>query len=564
MGMRNPSDSAHLRAPAGRGRRAHRRSADGGQMIVLVALMAVLIFAASAIAVDLSVSTFNQRTLQNVTDSAVLAGAEDLVGTVTTAEQTSAINDALKAIQTNEGFPSTWAGTSTASACGSGLCETVTYGGYTVKVSTPPQSPRAGTNGGLNDVEADITYTSRNNFAGIIGHPMSNVMAHSVAYHWGPPGPYEYAFFAKEWLGSGNQVEQISGDTYVGNGYFPQSSGKAALCVYNVSQSVDSDGVNDTDSSTDGTSSPDGDNDEQGRIVYGVTDPSSQRDGGGHGPASFNYGVTPSSDPCQGSGNQQLTAQAAISSSSPTNCPTGTQVRNDPSWGYFCYEAPPSPPNIVAPCSKPGDGCTASPLCSVNGSVTVSKTTPPGVYDVAAGCTVTLDLSSGDVQCVSLILQAGANVQTVDGVDNPPAPNPSGTGGNGYMTAYGYDATDSVANQDIQGIGGAVPASSCPGSGINDTKSAIWSAPTTTSPPPVAITNKSTGRSGGTSHVTLFVGALFLPGQQISYGTNQAIEDAGQVYVDQWNVQSGNHPNPTVAYDPQGVPYVAEILRLVE
>jgi hypothetical protein len=77
---------------------------------------------------------------------------------------------------------------------------------------------------------------------------------------------------------------------------------------------------------------------------------------------------------------------------------------------------------------------------------------------------------------------------------------------------------------------------------------------------PVALTNGSTGCCSD----TLFVGTVFLPGQEISFGTNQALEDAGSIYCGNWQVQSGNHPNPAVSFDAGATDNVAEVLRLVD
>jgi hypothetical protein len=77
---------------------------------------------------------------------------------------------------------------------------------------------------------------------------------------------------------------------------------------------------------------------------------------------------------------------------------------------------------------------------------------------------------------------------------------------------------------------------------------------------PTALSNGTTGCCSD----ALFVGSIFLPGQQISFGTNQAMEDAGSVYCGNWQVQSGNHPNPVVSFDAGNAAYLAEALKLVE
>jgi len=46
--------------------------------------------------------------------------------------------------------------------------------------------------------------------------------------------------------------------------------------------------------------------------------------------------------------------------------------------------------------------------------------------------------------------------------------------------------------------------------------------------------------------------------------TNQALEDAGQVYCGDWQVQSGNHPKPAVSFDAGATDNVAEAIKFVE
>src|SRR5579872_6845601 len=133
-----------------------RRATERGQVVILTALMAIVIIGATALAVDLSVGTSHQRSLQNVSDAAALAGASDLGATPTAAQQQAAIADALVTIQKNSNFPAGWTGASVATACGSGYCENVTYGSYAVAISTPPQNARAAINAGANDVEVDL------------------------------------------------------------------------------------------------------------------------------------------------------------------------------------------------------------------------------------------------------------------------------------------------------------------------------------------------------------------------------------------------------------------------
>lgn len=482
--------------------------------MILTALMAVVVLGAAAIAVDLGVNTFSQRTLQNVSDAAALAGATDLGAQPTSAQQQQGITDALLTIQKNENFPAGWTGASTATTCGTGYCENVTYGSYTVNVSTPPSAARAAVNGATNDFEVDLHLGVRNGFGAVIGAPTSTIGAHSAAYHSGPPAPYNFAFFARILTGSGNQQETIYGDAFVGNGYSPQSAGKAGLCIYEVAGGA------------------------QGHVVFGTVPPSV-------GPEP-SYGQSPSSSPCTG-GNAKgaLSAQApSPQSSSPTNCPLPSIPYQDTSTGtWLCYLANPVVPNVVAPTVGQGGGTNLACGSTVNAS------TVAGVYGVPSTCAVTLDFSGGNINCVSLVLGAGSSVSITN------------KKGQNYITSYGFNPTgDTVADGDITGIGATVPTSACGGAGINADNAVIWAPNTTTTPMPVALSNGSTGCCSD----TLFLGSIFLPGQQVSFSTNQAMEDAGQVYCGDWQVQSGNHPNPAVSFDANDTANVAEVLRLVE
>jgi hypothetical protein len=80
------------------------------------------------------------------------------------------------------------------------------------------------------------------------------------------------------------------------------------------------------------------------------------------------------------------------------------------------------------------------------------------------------------------------------------------------------------------------------------------------SPMPTALSNNSTGCCSD----TLFIGTVYLPGQGVSFNTNQAMEDVGSIYVGDWNVQSGNHPNPAVTYDTAGGAKAVTDIRIVE
>jgi hypothetical protein len=212
--------------------------------------------------------------------------------------------------------------------------------------------------------------------------------------------------------------------------------------------------------------------------------------------------------------------------------------------------ASPVIPSIPLPATTPT-------LCA-GGAGTVNTATAAGIYQVAANCSVTLDFSNGDVNCVYLVLGAGATVAVKDKKSQ------------NFMTSYDFSSSDATALAAINALT-PVPSdmtSPCPGAptGTNPDRTAthagfciIWMSPTTTNAT-ATLSNASTGNGSD----SLFVGTVFLPGQTVNFSTNQAMEDVGQIYCGDWQVQSGNHPNPVVTYDNGSSVFLAETLRLAE
>jgi Flp pilus assembly protein TadG len=525
--------------------RRRRRTSQAGQAVVITALMATVIFGAMALTVDLSLHTFNQRTLQNVADAAALAGATDLGVAPSGAQQQQGITDALSTIKQNQGFPTTWTGAATATTCTnsalvSGYCETVIYQNYTVRISAPPQTANGSSNRSANDFEVDVYVNVANNFGAFVGTSTSTVGAHAVAYNSGPPNPYNYTFFSAQQTDSGNQQETITGDAYLGAGYNPQAAnggGKSGLCVYQVPEAS-----NDTDGDT-----TDNDLDEQGHVVFSSATPS----------VGIEPSYSQSTAPCASS-TAGFNAQATAPLASGANCPVGSAPGADPSQpgGYNCWVANPPVPLVTVPTCGAGTP-VPPPDCHTNVCTQTIDSASSGVYlvNASAVCTVTLDFSNnaknaGNISCVDIVLGTGSQVV----VNNKKS--------NQYVTSYGYNVGDTLANNAMTAIGATHPAASCTGAGLStpsQTYDCVICAPATTGNP-VVMSNNSTGCCSD----TLFIGSVFLPGQQIKFATNQAMEDVGQIYCGYWNVQSGNHPNPTVTHDNGATDLLAETLRLVE
>src|SRR5205807_8282956 len=158
------------------------------------------------------------------------------------------------------------------------------------------------------------------------------------------------------------------------------------------------------------------------------------------------------------------------------NCPPASAPQSYTSGGTtysVCVQAAPPLPNITAPTVTTASGTPA--LCGA----TISNGYAKGVYAVGANCTVTLDFSSGNIDCVSLVLGAGASISITN------------KKGQNYISAYGFDPTTSAtASAAITGIGASVPPACLPGStnkeaGLN--KSVIWAPNSSASPMPTAL-----------------------------------------------------------------------------
>jgi Flp pilus assembly protein TadG len=229
-----------------------RRRNQHGQVLIITALMATLLIGTAALAVDLSVQTGNRRTLQNVTDVAALAGARDLYAsgaTLGASDQANAISDALLTVQRDMQWPDNWA--TNATACSgfppaafatyrlSGQCTQVPYGNYTVTVSTPPMSPRDLADMDPHDVQVDMTQSSPNGLAGIIGFTSSQQGGHAVASHMPAGTTMDFALFSNTYANAGNYNEVVHGNVYANRAVVPQSSGLSTFCVVNTTGNDD-------------------------------------------------------------------------------------------------------------------------------------------------------------------------------------------------------------------------------------------------------------------------------------------------------------------------------------
>jgi hypothetical protein len=161
-------------------------------------------------------------------------------------------------------------------------------------------------------------------------------------------------------------------------------------------------------------------------------------------------------------------------------------------------------------------------------------TLTPGIYDVTTAlCPGGLSFgSSTDFTCITFYLPDGATITF---------------GGKGNFTMTGNKAW----GPGCAGFIAAVPANA------NDGKYPIYA--------PLGTTPTITVTKNGTNYDP--VGTVYIPDGLASTGQNAYWEATGQVITGDWEVQSGNHPNPDVTYSAaasaQQTP-VTPTLRLAE
>ncbi len=463
---------------------------QGGQVLVVFALTATLLLGFAALAIDLSVGTQNRRVSQNVTDAGALAGVRDFGSFPTLAQETQAANDALVAVGRNYGWPDGWQGTL---AVASGLgpwTYTAAYAGVTVQTVSPAVDTPSGSFCYLNKncLEVTVTQSIRNSFGAYVGGQNTTVSAHSIAYHSGSGGPSNWALYSNTSVSSGNSSESIVGDVYVGAQYLPQSNGQACLGAFYL--------PGETNSTA-----------HHGHITFGApqSPPGQSLETVGYGQAS----------PCTGHGAIQAQAPSG-------DCPAGASWYTNGSASICLVSPAPFEPQIAAP--------AITGIAPCGGTIAAGHAA--GVFELAAGCTLTLDFTNGDIHCVSLVLDNGTpSAPTTVGVSNKKA--------SVSITSYG--------------------SSGCPGYGTSTqlslNRNFLWAAIGSSH---VAFQNSS----NGCGSITAVTGSLYLPSGSVSFSTNQSLEITGQAFVNSWNVQSGNHPNPIVTYSADNAVLLPEVERL--
>jgi Flp pilus assembly protein TadG len=537
-------------------------------MLVIFALFATVLLGTMAIATDLSVSTTYKRNLQNTTDSAALAGAAVLPASPTSTDTAAAAQQALAIV--HNAYPWRLVGNSNTPAklvqnagCGNGTLQcSVTVcagmsagcpaGGFTeapqnpgqpyiVTVNAPPLTAQVTKYNYPNDptdvdrVEVVMRQQTGGFFNAFIGISNQDA-AQSVAYHFAAGQPFPFALYSRTLIQSGNQGETVDGNIYADRYLAPQSNGHAGICA-----------------------APD----PYGHLGYIFLGYPQQDDGAAYTTAVANGDPgqsTSRGDPiidnatCPASGGtvaMSANPAAGCNAGIPGN-DSGATVSYDQPDGA-CEADPPIAPPTIAPLPDipvagvtPGYslfGCGGGLVggvyqageysCATGPAITVSNKMAAGIYEIdhtaAGGCDVILNDGADLTAGVTFYLKGGAVI----------CPDPSS---GVYISQVPYFNTDpSLANN--------------PGNG----KYAVLSDGSGT--PQI-----NTGGHGGgsTSGVWSVTGMIDLPNGIVNISNKNAIEDTGQVVVDTWNDQSGDHLNPSVTYNGVDVPPQDEKLQLNE
>jgi Flp pilus assembly protein TadG len=481
-----------------------RRQGQRGQILVTVALMAVVIFGAVALGVDLSHQTATKRSLQNISDAAALAAARDVyvpaTGSLPVASQQQAAIDAAKAVALNQSpaWPLTWISSPPANTCpGVGYCFTGAYQGTTVTFSTPPANAANPADVDTAHVEVDLANPVSNGFAILMGQPTSVIRSKSIGFHTNVNTKFGYALYSSTDVQTGNSPEIIYGNVYIGTIYNPQSNGQTDYtCAEPASPAVPG---------------------EAGYVVFGAPQPT---------PPAVNYGS------CS-------TVKGSISSSAPAGvCPVGASWVPAPAGGAFgiCLANPPIQPPSFNPPTVTGilPSCLITSQPDVNGGVyhiTSSQCPPVLGGGLKANLRIEFSSSFTSLSCTSFLIDSNVTVSIYLYKQNLNA---------AFMSSYG--------------------APSCNGSGIDGDQAAFYQ---TASPAPPNQPVLSVSGDGCCPPVTI-TGSVVLPAGAVSLSTNSALTVVGQAQVSEWADQSGDHPNAVVSYSGSGSDNLPEQLRLVE
>lgn len=525
-------------------------------MVPLIALASVLLIAATALAVDLSVQTNKRRDLQNVTDSAALAGARDLYssnGTLGKSDQSNAVVNALSTIQTNmqwTSLPNNWPQqqessngvgcTNASTECDVSITGLGISGStFSITVNTPPTSGAHKNDTHYLDVQ--MHQTSSNYFAGVIGRGSDTQGAQSTAFHLPGQVPFGFALYSNTFVASGNAAEFVKGFVYANRFIQPQASGQAGFCAENSSTTAD-------DGYALFGSPQKGDSSYNAKTDPGQADTSDPK----ASPVSWFLlcnttntanGVVNQTGALVNPANATLLCPATVSGVTASALSFNTQIA-------ACVANPPIQPPAEDPPPNPSSW-TWVPTSTITKNGVSFKTPadlgPPGVYVVQHFCT------SNSGACDDITFAPTDKTGPADFAGYTfVLEGPSGSADNGGHIAFAGGLKTGAANVLTPYDGGTgLPT---------DGKYAVYAPSGSTGE--LDITNQD-GDNSASLEITK--GTIYMPAGTVSATNNGSIRiDAGQAIVGTWDVQSGNHPNPEITYDGGSVSPVKEFLGLVK
>jgi Flp pilus assembly protein TadG len=535
----------------------HRRRAERGQAIPLIAVASTVLLGLTAMAVDLSVQTHFRRDLQNIADAAALAGAHHLsTAPVSQAQRQAGVQDAVKVLHNRLQWPlggvtaTAYAQSLTGGAAGcsgSTSCSvTFTAGADTITVSTPPVTARlAAYDGDSQYLEVNVRQGSSAGIGGGVGLVPGTTAAHAVAYHFPPGQPFGLALYADSYAQDSNFNQTVTGSVYVYRSLQPQSNGQSATCA------------------------------QGGSIILGDPQaphalPSPDSAAGQPQQASTRAASLTFLADCSSAGGGEVAQTAA------EGCPATVQgvsltpansYVDDPSFRQTlpsgvtsvgttraCVAFPAiSPPDLGAPTL---DGNPQTYGCSGNRGLT-GGVYQPGIY--TCGLTVDHPLAPGVYEIVhNAALSNDVTVsQAVTGTCSASDAAAYDVCLNG-VTLYLQQNSGAGATMYV-GKGGGIRARLTPytpsgSSNPNDGRYPVYA--------PRGVTAQLSVDRNNT--LLSLQGTVYLPSGSTSITSNADIAIDGQAIVSAWINQGGNHPSPRITFDTGTVAQQREILRLVE
>jgi len=501
-----------------------RRAGQGGQTIPIIAIAGAAILAFTAIATDLSLQTHYRRNLQNVTDSAALAGVRDLGALANQPDRVSAVGDALTTVANSLKLPAFGTAWNGSPSCSGSQCDvSLTSGAYTVTVNVPPKDTPTAAYRAWPYLEVELHQASQNSFGGVVGQTSSTEGARSVGYHFAANQPFGFALYAENLIGNGNDGEAVAGNVYADRSINPQSSGHAGFCA---------DIVNGTRSYVVFGSPQKGDSGYNNDGQWDVKPQSADR-------------VNPVLN-CSGTGSGTVNETATAG---PTNCGSVTVqgVTLNTSYNTFinaCVASPKiQPPALTGPSDN-----GVQHVCGGNTAL-IGGVWQPGEYSCSTGSA----------------LPAGSNsfAAGVYTIDHNPSCNPKSCFDLDFsrvsttLTGVTFLLKNGATVGVEKGATVSIDPLSSPPCHVNSSADCRYSFFDPTSASSVYVIDLS-------SSLTAF-GTMYLANGSVHVDSNAFVFiDGGQAIVNTWDVQSGFHPNPDVIYSGTNSAPQNEVVKLVE